>query len=61
MESSAGGENTKGLIQEMKTEIIKEIKGNLPKLWKEIKVSNEPLISKRKPHQKKLAVLRCLV
>lgn len=55
MESSAGGENnTKGSIQEMKTEIIKEIKGNLPKLWKEIKVSNEPLISKRNLHQKKL-------
>ena len=48
MESSAGGENTKGSIQEMKKEIIKEIKGNLAKLWKETEVSNEPLISKRK-------------
>lgn len=39
----------------MKKEIIKEKKGNLAKLQKEIKDSSKPLISKRKPHQKKLS------
>ena len=37
---------------ERRDKIIKEMKGNLAKLRKEIKGSNKPLLNKRKPHQK---------
>lgn len=53
MESLAGGENIKRAIRdERRDKIIKEMKGNLAKLRKEIKGSNKPLLNKRKPHQK---------
>lgn len=41
---------------ERRGEIIKEMKDNLTTLRKEIKESNKPLLSKRKPHQKQLEV-----
>lgn len=48
MEFLIGVENIEKSLQEMKEEILKEMKHNLAMVWKEIKVI-KPLLRKRKP------------